>query len=84
MWRMAPKAAVVCAGTWSANGAAYDEIIKQDCAYVRGHYVPLAALYGVAANRDPDGQPTFFGTTDGNAPNEPPDTVPSRTPCSRR
>ena len=65
-----PNAAVVCAGTWSAQGIAFDAIIQQDCAAIRGHYVPLSGLYGVAANRAPEGALTFYGTADGVAPND--------------
>ncbi len=65
-----PNAALVCAGTWSANGSAFDAVIQRACTSANGTYVSLASRYADPANRDPAGVSTYFGVTDGLAPND--------------
>lgn len=65
-----PKAALICAGTWSHTGQAYDVVIEHACGFEGGRFVSLAALYGVASNRGPAGVTGFYGTSDDSAPND--------------
>jgi hypothetical protein len=65
-----PKAALVCAGTWSANGQAYDAVIQRDCVHADGRFVSLRALYADPANRGPAGVAGYYGLSDDRAPND--------------
>ncbi len=65
-----PDAALVCAGTWSADGQAFDDIIQQDCVREQGHFVSLRDLYDVSANRGPAGVAGYYGVSDDIAPND--------------
>jgi acyl-CoA thioesterase I len=65
-----PDAALVCAGTWSADGLAFDNIIQQDCVREQGHFVSLRDLYDQSANRGPAGIAGYYGVSDDVAPND--------------
>jgi acyl-CoA thioesterase I len=65
-----PNAALVCAGTWSATGGLYDEVIQRDCTAVKGRFVPLQALYDTPAYHGPSGVNGYYGVSDGLAPND--------------
>jgi len=65
-----PDAVLVCLGTWTADGAAYDEIIARLCADSGGRYVPLAGLFATADFHGPDGRATFVGAGDDFHPND--------------
>ena len=65
-----PNADLVCAGTWSATGGLYDAVIQRDCTDAKGRYVPLQALYDTPAYHGPAGASTYYGTSDGIAPND--------------
>ena len=64
-----PHAALVCAGTWSEQGAAYDAVIQQVCSAVDGRFVSLRGLYAVPTDRGPAGVSGFYGVSDDVAPN---------------
>jgi len=65
-----PDAALVCLGTWTGDGAAYDEIIARLCADSGGRYIPLAGLFATADFHGPDGRDTFVGPGDDFHPND--------------
>ncbi|HEX4432109.1 MAG TPA: hypothetical protein VHZ96_22755 [Frankiaceae bacterium] len=65
-----PNAALVCAGTWSATGGLYDQVIQRDCLAAKGRYVSLQALYDTPAYHDPAGGNGYYGISDGLAPND--------------
>jgi acyl-CoA thioesterase I len=65
-----PDAALVCAGTWSPAGQAFDNVIQQDCVRERGSFVSLRDLYDVPANRGPAGVAGYYGVSDDVAPND--------------
>ncbi|WP_307387579.1 SGNH/GDSL hydrolase family protein [Microbacterium testaceum] len=65
-----PDAALVCLGTWTHDGAAYDEVIARSCAANAGRYVSLAGLFAVAELHGPAGRDTFVGTGDEFHPND--------------
>jgi acyl-CoA thioesterase I len=65
-----PDAALVCAGTWSADGQAFDNVIQQDCVREQGYFVSLRDLYNVPANRGPAGVAGYYGVSDDIAPND--------------
>jgi acyl-CoA thioesterase-1 len=65
-----PHADLVCAGTWSADGAAYDAVVQRICTAAQGRYVPLSGLYAVAGDRGPPGVSGFYGVSDDVAPND--------------
>ncbi|WZH35156.1 MAG: SGNH/GDSL hydrolase family protein [Microbacterium enclense] len=65
-----PDAALICTGTWTADGAAYDEVIARVCAASGGRYVSLAGLFATPELRGPDGRDTFVGAGDDFHPND--------------
>jgi lysophospholipase L1-like esterase len=65
-----PDAALVCTGTWTADGAAYDEVIARVCAESGGRYVSLGALFATPELRGPDSRDTFVGPGDDFHPND--------------
>ncbi len=65
-----PHAALVCVGTWNAQGAGFDRAIASACAGERGRFVSLQALYANAANHSSAGTSGFYGTADGVEPND--------------
>ncbi|MDF2920531.1 SGNH/GDSL hydrolase family protein [Microbacterium sp. NPDC086615] len=65
-----PDAALVCLGTWTADGAAYDETIARVCAANAGRYVSLAGLFALPELHGPDGRDTFAGPGDDFHPND--------------
>ncbi|BAJ75713.1 lysophospholipase L1 [Microbacterium testaceum StLB037] len=65
-----PDAAIVCLGTWTGWGGDYDRAIESACVDHEGRYVPLGGLFRDAANRGPEGRPTFLGTGDDFHPND--------------
>ncbi len=65
-----PQAALVCAGTWSATGGLYDEVIQRDCTMAKGRYVSLQALYDTPAYHGPAGVTGYYGISDGLSPND--------------
>ena len=65
-----PDAAIVCAGTWTADGAAYDEVIAGVCTANAGRYVSLAGLFATPDLRGPAGRDTFVGAGDDFHPND--------------
>ena len=65
-----PGAELVCAGTWSATGGLYDEVIQRACTGATSRYVPLQALYDTPAFHGPAGKATALGPSDGIAPND--------------
>ncbi|WP_242864553.1 SGNH/GDSL hydrolase family protein [Microbacterium testaceum] len=65
-----PDAAVVCAGTWTVDGAAYDEIIAGVCTANAGRYVSLADLFATPEFHGPAGRDTFVGVGDDFHPND--------------
>lgn len=65
-----PDAALVCLGTWTADGAAYDETIARVCAANAGRYVSLAGLFALPELHGPGGRDTFAGPGDDFHPND--------------
>jgi acyl-CoA thioesterase I len=65
-----PHAALVCAGTWSATGGLYDQVIQRDCTAAKGRYVSLQALYDTPAYHGPSGVSGYYGISDGLEPND--------------
>ncbi len=65
-----PDAAIVCAGTWTADGAAYDAIIAGVCTANAGRYVSLADLFAMPDMHGPAGRDTFAGAGDDFHPND--------------
>ena len=65
-----PNAALICAGTWSDTGQAYDAVIEHACGFEGGRYVSLQALYSVASNRGPSGVTGYYGTSNDIDPND--------------
>ncbi len=65
-----PDAALVCAGTWTGDGAPYDEVVARVCAGGGGRYISLAELYADPALRGPEGRDTFVGPGDHFHPND--------------
>lgn len=65
-----PTGAIICAGTWTSNGAAYDDAIRASCEAAGGRYVALAPLFSAAGNRGPAGEATFLGDSDDFHPND--------------
>lgn len=65
-----PDAALVCGGTWTADGAAYDEVVARVCTASGGRYVALADLFANPAFHGPDGRDTFVGEGDDFHPND--------------
>ncbi|MDF2666737.1 MAG: lysophospholipase [Microbacterium sp.] len=65
-----PDAAIVCVGTWTVDGAAYDQIIAGICTANAGRYVSLADLFATPEFHGPDGRDTFAGPGDDFHPND--------------
>jgi acyl-CoA thioesterase I len=65
-----PKGAIICAGTWTAHGDAYDQIISDACTQAGGRYVPLVALYDTLSFHGPVGVSTWRGESDAFHPND--------------
>lgn len=65
-----PKAALVCLGTWTSDGAAYDEAIARTCAERGGVYVGLADAFSTPAYHGPEGRDSFAGPGDDFHPND--------------
>ncbi|MEZ3155828.1 SGNH/GDSL hydrolase family protein [Microbacterium sp. BWR-S6Y] len=65
-----PKAGLLCLGTWTADGAAYDEVIARSCAARAGVYVSLAEAFATADFHGPAGRETFAGAGDEFHPND--------------
>lgn len=65
-----PEAAIVCAGTWTADGADYDGIIAGVCTANAGRYVSLADLFATPDFHGPSGRDTFAGPGDDFHPND--------------
>lgn len=65
-----PRAGLVCLGTWTADGAAYDEAIARTCAARAGVYVSLAEKFANADFHGPAGRDTFAGAGDEFHPND--------------
>lgn len=65
-----PSAALVCLGTWTSDGAAFDEVIARTCAARGGVYVGLADAFSTASYHGPAGRDTFAGAGDEFHPND--------------
>ncbi|WP_307486005.1 SGNH/GDSL hydrolase family protein [Microbacterium trichothecenolyticum] len=65
-----PTAALVCVGTWTSDGGAYDEVIARACGERGGIYVGLADAFADPANHGPAGRETFAGEGDDFHPND--------------
>lgn len=65
-----PRAGLLCLGTWTADGAAYDEVIARTCAARGGIYVSLAGSFTNAEFHGPTGRETFAGAGDEFHPND--------------
>jgi len=65
-----PGATIVCLGTWSPTGQAYDESIANACTKVKGRYVSLADADASIANHGPAGVQTQAGISDEFHPND--------------
>ena len=67
--KTSPTADLVCVGTWSAAGGAFDAIINRACTAAGGRFVSLGGLYANSANRGPARVSGFYGFSDDIAPN---------------
>lgn len=65
-----PRAAIVCTGTWTVDGAEYDGIIAGVCTANAGRYVSLADLFATPEFHGPAGRDTFVGAGDDFHPND--------------
>lgn len=65
-----PRAGLVCLGTWTADGRAYDEVVSRTCAARAGVYVSLAEPFANADFHGPAGRDTFAGAGDEFHPND--------------
>ncbi|MFS0794848.1 SGNH/GDSL hydrolase family protein [Microbacterium sp. 1P10AE] len=65
-----PRAGLLCLGTWTADGAAYDEVISRTCVAHAGVYVSLADAFANAEFHGPAGRDTFAGAGDEFHPND--------------
>lgn len=65
-----PTAALVCLGTWTSDGGAYDEVIARTCRERGGIPVGLADAFADPANHGPAGRETINGEGDEFHPND--------------
>jgi lysophospholipase L1-like esterase len=65
-----PKAAILCAGTWTDNGSRYDRVIESACVKAGGRFVPLAALFDTSDFHGPANVATRNGESDVFHPND--------------
>ncbi len=65
-----PRAGLVCLGTWTADGASYDEVIARTCGARGGVYVALADAFANPDLHGPAGRETFAGAGDEFHPND--------------
>lgn len=66
----APRAALVCLGTWRADGTRWDARLRTACTAARGRYVPLTDLYLRPELHGTGTGPHVVGLLDGFHPND--------------